>query len=506
MLVEAGASAGPVNPFSTHLLEEGWRGLLLEQDAAVFSHLKDRWKIHSGVQCILQGSQPLTDLLLNAETPADFGVLILNRSGEIVSALLDLESSVFRPKVIALQDEGEGAELRSSRYSILVKLGYLFAGAEQTFSLWSLSAGEIEPDQGVRLAKLPGMLDERLGITCFDTPTSEASYAAAGHLDLEVGGWAFLEESQSVPPLVYIEMTDLRTGEVSYSPASRYPRMDVALHFGNSNLLMSGFQGVVSMRHPHSNGLRLRVIQSQGEKHYLSPSELRIERGLKEYEQTARQGLAQKFLRGSGVEIGALQRKLELPASCKVRYVDRMGMADLLHHYPELRGMPLQSPDIVDDGERLETLMAGALDFVIANHFFEHSENPVQTLVNLFRVLKPQGILFMAVPDKRYTFDSSRPSTSFESLKRTYQSGERSDKRALYDEWVEFVERNESDKRAERADELYKTKYSIHFNVWTADELLVFLIRVRHELGIRFHISSAVCSDNETILLLEKLA
>ena len=36
-----------------------------------------------------------------------------------------------------------------------------------------------------------------------------------------------------------------------------------------------------------------------------------------------------------------------------VRYVDRMEVADLQKHYPELAGQELVDVDIVDDGETL---------------------------------------------------------------------------------------------------------------------------------------------------------
>ena len=86
-----------------------------------------------------------------------------------------------------------------------------------------------------------------------------------------------------------------------------------------------------------------------------------------------------------------------------------MPLSELLDQYPELRGQPVQGPDLIDDGERLTKVESTTQDFVIANHFLEHCENPIQTLVNLLRVLKDGGLLYLAVPDKRFTFDVDRP-------------------------------------------------------------------------------------------------
>ncbi|MBV9155889.1 MAG: methyltransferase domain-containing protein, partial [Acidobacteriaceae bacterium] len=175
----------------------------------------------------------------------------------------------------------------------------------------------------------------------------------------------------------------------------------------------------------------------------------------------------------------------------------------LTHHYPELGELPLQAPDLIDDGEHLDTIAENSLDFVVANHFFEHSENPIRTLENLLRVLKPSGVLFMAIPDKRYTFDAERPSTAFATLRSTYKTGVRPDRLELYREWVQLCEMNRTSWE-DRFNCLLNENYSIHFNVWSADELLAFLIEARQEFNLPFQILSAVCSDNETIVLLER--
>ena len=86
-------------------------------------------------------------------------------------------------------------------------------------------------------------------------------------------------------------------------------------------------------------------------------------------------------------------------------YVDRMAEDQLRGHYPELSDFPLVKVDVIDDGEKLSTFEPGSQDFIIANHFLEHTQDPIGTMARFLEVLRPRGILFMAVPDKRYTFD-----------------------------------------------------------------------------------------------------
>jgi hypothetical protein len=101
-----------------------------------------------------------------------------------------------------------------------------------------------------------------------------------------------------------------------------------------------------------------------------------------------REMLAHFYLKGEGLEIGALHNPLTVGPKAKVRYVDRMSVPDLKKHYPELNNLPLVPVDIVDDGEHLKTIADGTQNFVIANHFIEHCSNPIETFRNLFRVLK----------------------------------------------------------------------------------------------------------------------
>ena len=65
----------------------------------------------------------------------------------------------------------------------------------------------------------------------------------------------------------------------------------------------------------------------------------------------SRQTIAHEYLRGEGLEIGALSLPLELPCGASAKYVDRLTVTELRKHYPELAGVPLVNVDIQDDGE-----------------------------------------------------------------------------------------------------------------------------------------------------------
>ncbi len=218
----------------------------------------------------------------------------------------------------------------------------------------------------------------------------------------------------------------------------------------------------------------------------------------------ARVRLARRFLRGDGLEIGALHLPLPVPRGARVRYVDRLAKDDLVREYPELEGHALVDVDVVDDGERLTTVPDGSVDFVVANHFLEHTEDPIGTLAQHARVLRPGGVLFLANPDPRATFDRDRPLTTIEHLARDHREGPEASRDELYEEWVRIVERAPEPEVAARAAELRDARYSIHFHVWTP---AVFAEMVRHcavEEGIPIELEALVPVQHEFITVLRR--
>ena len=189
-----------------------------------------------------------------------------------------------------------------------------------------------------------------------------------------------------------------------------------------------------------------------------------------------RHALARRYLKGEGVEIGALYVPLRMPRGARVRYVDRMTVGELRAEYPELRHRDLVAVDLVDDGEVLTSIADASLDFVIANHFIEHTENPIGTLVNHLRVLRPGGVVYMAVPDKRHTFDVNREVTPLDHLWRDYREGPAWSRAGHFEEWVRIVEGVAEEEVGRRARTLDRAGFSIYYHVWTSDAFVAFLV------------------------------
>jgi len=216
-----------------------------------------------------------------------------------------------------------------------------------------------------------------------------------------------------------------------------------------------------------------------------------------------RRTIASSYLRGDGLEIGALHNPLKVPPTARVRYVDRMGVADLRREYPELSRERLVDVDILDDGETLASVGDATQDFVIANHFLEHCENPVGAVRNMLRVLKEGGVLYLAIPDKRYTFDRDRPVTPIEHLMRDFQEGPAWSRRAHYEEWTRLVNKITDTTLARREiDSLIVKRYPIHFHVFTQAELLDLMGHLRRLWA--FEVELMFKRDNEVLFILRK--
>jgi SAM-dependent methyltransferase len=192
-----------------------------------------------------------------------------------------------------------------------------------------------------------------------------------------------------------------------------------------------------------------------------------------------RRRIGERFLRGEGIEIGALHSPFPLPAGTRARYLDRFTTAQLREEYPELGGRPFAEVEIVDDGETLTTVPDASQDFVIASHVLEHAQDPVGALANHLRVLRPGGVVVLALPDRRRGVDERRGGTTVEHLLADHREGPQRSRAQHYREWAELVDLPlgyvaEQDV-ATHAEQLERSQYSIHFHCWTLRELIAQL-------------------------------
>lgn len=219
-----------------------------------------------------------------------------------------------------------------------------------------------------------------------------------------------------------------------------------------------------------------------------------------------RKALSFAFVRGAGIEIGALHSPLPVADGVRVRYVDRMGVEGLRKEYPDLGVLNFAHVDVVDDGEKLHTIADASQDFVIANHFLEHTQDPIGTVRRFLAVLRPGGVLYLTVPDKRFTFDTDRPLTTVDHVVRDHEEGPAWSYRDHCYEFSRFVHHFDGAELEQHVDAIIRDNYSIHFHVWTHDTFHDFLAAVRQRYSLPFGFAAVMHNRplGESICVLEK--
>ena len=133
-----------------------------------------------------------------------------------------------------------------------------------------------------------------------------------------------------------------------------------------------------------------------------------------------------------GLEIGALTSPLvtskELGVSGEIFYLDHLSTEDLKLKYAADETVNCEKIVSVDfvcpDGDLKNYVEGNTFDYIIASHVIEHSPNLIKFLRGVLEILNPRGILFLVVPDKRFTFDVNRPETTFGQILEAYLSAQ----------------------------------------------------------------------------------
>jgi len=215
--------------------------------------------------------------------------------------------------------------------------------------------------------------------------------------------------------------------------------------------------------------------------------------------------LSNKYIKGKGIEIGALQNPSPVSNDAHVIYVDKIDTITARQHYPEKNGQKLVNVDVLDDGEKLSNFPVESLDFIIANHFLEHTQNPILTIKNHLARIKFGGIIYYAIPDKWKTFDIKRPLTTFEHVLKDYENGPNISYDSHFAEWVELVNNTPKEEQEQRIKKLKDMNYAIHFHVWDRKSFDEFLTKTNAVMGNSFQILDYISVDNENIAILQKI-
>lgn len=98
-----------------------------------------------------------------------------------------------------------------------------------------------------------------------------------------------------------------------------------------------------------------------------------------------------------------------------IHIVDHLSQPQLKEKYIK-HGLDLEQIEAVDficaDGNFLSAIPTqhhASYGFILASHVIEHTPDLLQFLLHMQQLLSPDGVLSLAIPDKRYCFDFFRP-------------------------------------------------------------------------------------------------
>lgn len=130
-----------------------------------------------------------------------------------------------------------------------------------------------------------------------------------------------------------------------------------------------------------------------------------------------------------GLEIGPLDRPIVSRRNgVQVFYLDINSTEELRARFAGDGGVSeadICEIDYPTHGRPLGEVVDRRFDYILASHVFEHIPDPIRWLQELSTVLNPGGVVAMAIPDRRFTFDAIRPPTSIGEILDAYYSGKR---------------------------------------------------------------------------------
>jgi predicted SAM-dependent methyltransferase len=132
-------------------------------------------------------------------------------------------------------------------------------------------------------------------------------------------------------------------------------------------------------------------------------------------EKTMTKTLQPHFENSYGVVIGG---NLSWKFNDFLKCANKILNVDVVKNYPG----NLVQPDYLADAANLYFAKDSEFDFVCSSHVLEHLANPVKAIKEWIRVIKKNGVIYCAIPDKRFTFDHRRKRTSLKHLMQDYQN------------------------------------------------------------------------------------
>lgn len=116
----------------------------------------------------------------------------------------------------------------------------------------------------------------------------------------------------------------------------------------------------------------------------------------------------------SGLEIGPHNQPMVTKDEGDIVYMDFLSRDEHIKsapNVPYIEAIP-ETDIIIKDNNYISYIGDSRFDYIIANHVGEHAPDFIGFLNMLSSMLNANGIIFLALPDKKFTFDKFRQNTT----------------------------------------------------------------------------------------------
>lgn len=198
-----------------------------------------------------------------------------------------------------------------------------------------------------------------------------------------------------------------------------------------------------------------------------------------------------RYLVGEGLDLGPWHEPFFSPNG-SIKTVERYSLRDLKINFADLpveELAKLQEPDFVCDFDKnfLAKFDNESYDFIVASHLLEHVAQPFLLISDIHRVLKRGGLLLIALPDLRNTFDNKRTPMDFEHFKKDIKFQIKIDHLSHVIDYVSNVLNISPDKMSSQ-DTQKVISESYHVHAFTDCQFVLLLDQMQEFLDFHFEL------------------
>ena len=123
-----------------------------------------------------------------------------------------------------------------------------------------------------------------------------------------------------------------------------------------------------------------------------------------------------------GLELGPLTNPVVRKTDGVVFYIDHLDAESLkkANRNPQIINDDMVNIDIIWGERPLKELVPHPMDYAVASHVMEHVPDFIGSLMDLHGALKEDGLICLAIPDRRFTHDLRRPESTVGEMVEAY--------------------------------------------------------------------------------------